>query len=52
MIEWIDVEEAARQYKEVVKQIILEANLNYSLWVFSCGNNPASEAYVRGKKKD
>ena len=52
MVEWIDVEEVARQYKEVVKQIISEANLNCSLWVFSCGNNPASEAYVRGTKKD
>ena len=52
MIEWINVKEIASQYKEALKTALEGANINSNLWVFSSGENSASEAYIRGKEKD
>lgn len=52
MISWIDVKDAAAQYKTVAKQLYKETNCKNELWVFSYGSDPASEAYVKGKQKD
>lgn len=52
MIEWINVKEIAQEYKDFFKEKNKKSIIKNSLWVFSCGDDPASEAYVKGKKKD
>lgn len=52
MINWIDVKSVAESLKHKISDYIKLNSINKSLWVFSSGENDASNAYVNGKRKD
>lgn len=44
--------EPAMEIKDQVKQKIIKNELTPELWVFTIGDDPASEVYLKGKQKD
>lgn len=44
--------EPAMEIKNQVKEKIIEEKLSPELWVFTIGDDPASEVYLKGKEKD
>lgn len=55
MIEYINVEQIAENYKKRIREIVEEQRQHgqvYSLYIISAGNNERNTAYMKGKKKD
>lgn len=52
MKKMIDCKEIAERHKQKLKEYIQENSFNKALAVIQVGNNPASNAYVKGKIKD
>lgn len=47
-----DVKSVVERNKELLKKVIALNDIHPALAIIQVGNNPASDAYVRGKKKD
>ena len=47
-----DVKSVVERNKELLKKVIALNDIHPTLAIIQVGNNPASDAYVRGKKKD
>lgn len=48
----IDCKSIAQDIKDKIKNIIAEANYAPVLYIYQVGDNPASNAYIRGKLRD
>ena len=48
----IDCKSIAQDIKNKIKNIIAEADYAPVLYIYQVGNNPASDAYIRGKLRD
>ena len=48
---YIDVKDFVKKWKEQLKAA-MRPDKTYQLTVVQVGDNPASNAYIRGKKKD
>nr|DAG04690.1 MAG TPA: 5,10-methylene-tetrahydropholate dehydrogenase [Siphoviridae sp. ctGa111] len=48
----IDCKSIAQDIKNEIKNIIAEADYAPVLYIYQVGNNPASDAYIRGKLRD
>ena len=48
----IDCKSIAQNIKDKIKNIIAEANYAPVLYIYQVGDNPASNAYIRGKLRD
>lgn len=48
----IDCKSIAQNIKDKIKNIIAEADYAPVLYIYQVGNNPASNAYIRGKLRD
>ena len=48
----IDVKSIVEKYKNTLKQFISLNELNPTLAIIQVGDNPASNAYIKGKEKD